>query len=119
MNQQWINQLFMLGYNQTVIIDKISIMRTDESLFIHLGNRFASEQKPRPKYLFLDNENVIIVSEDMKKTYGVFVLEETLILIDEDGQFCKVRNYPNAPVHRLESSRNGLKLIKNHSELVS
>ena len=119
MNQQWMKQLFSLGHSQTVIIDRLNAMRSDESLFIHLGNRFAAADKSPPKYIYLDDNHVVCVSEDLIKTYGVFELEETLTLIDEYGQFCKFRNYPSSAVLEYEVPSVTLTVIDNSNEFVS
>ena len=119
MNQQWMKQLFSLGHGQTVIIDKINIMGADESLFIHLGNRFAAAGKSSPKYIFIDENHIICVSEDLINTYGVFQLEDTLTLIDQEGQFCKFRNYPSAFLLECDVVRPTFAVVESSSELVS
>ena len=119
MNQQWIKQLFMIGYNQTVIVERVNILNKDESLLIHLGNRFVEAHKSPPTHIFLDAENTLNLSEDLIDTYGVFVLNDTVTLIDEDGQFCKIEFYPSALRLIFEPPRNHMKIPQNCNAHVS
>jgi len=95
MNVDLLLDFFNVGYNRNSAPQYVQAVSSLESNLVVLGRNFAMHDLCPPAFLFLDNNRILNVSEDMIRCFGVFAKGQSLILIDQYGQVLEVWEYPS------------------------
>lgn len=95
MNTVLLLDLFNVGYKRSSAPQYVQTVSSLESNLVVLGRNFAKHDLRTPAFIFLDNDRILNISEDMIKCYGVFAKGQNLLLIDQYGQIIEIRDYPS------------------------